>query len=271
MNDLLSIDRRVKSPLKWAGGKRWLVKQIEHLWKPYEKRDYRFVEPLCGGLAVTLGLMPRHALLNDINPHLINFYLQLKRGLEVDLPMRFDKAAYYDYRNRFNGLIKAGRWKTPEAALLFYYLNHSGYNGLCRFNQQGYFNVPVGEYKQVTYLREFDQYRSAFDKWDFSCEDFEKLRINANDFIYVDPPYDVEFRQYSEAGFDWKDQVRLAKWVSEKIDHRVPVIISNQATQRIVKLYGNMGFKLEFLDAPRMISCKGDRTRAREVLATKGI
>jgi DNA adenine methylase len=111
----------------------------------------------------------------------------------------------------------------------------------------------------------------AFEKWDFSCEDFEKLRITANDFVYVDPPYDVEFRQYSEAGFDWKDQVRLAKWIADRIDRRVPVVMSNQATERVVKLYRDMGFKLEFLDAPRMISCKGDRTRAKEVLATRGI
>jgi DNA adenine methylase len=265
------MDGRIRPPLKWAGGKRWLVKQIEHLWEPYKKRNYRFLEPFCGGLAVTLGLMPKLALLNDINPHLINLYLQLKRGLKADLPMRFDKGIYYDYRRMFNGLIKEGKWKTPEAARLFYYLNHSGYNGLCRFNKQGYFNVPVGEYKQVTYMKEFDQYRFAFEKWDFSCEDFEKVRINANDFLYVDPPYDVEFRQYSEAGFDWKDQVRLAKWIADRIDRRVPVVISNQATERIVKLYSDMGFKLEFLDAPRMISCKGDRTRAKEVLATRGL
>lgn len=261
----------VRPPLKWAGGKRWLVKHIMHLWKPYEKRDYRFVEPLCGGLAITLGLMPRLALLNDINPHLINFYTNLKRGLKADLPMRFDKDLYYNYRERLNGLIKEERSNTPEAALLFYYLNHSGYNGLCRFNRQGYFNVPVGEYKQVTYLKEFDQYRSAFHKWDFTCKDFETLGINTNDFVYIDPPYDVEFRQYSEGGFDWADQVRLAKWIAERIDNRVPVVISNQATERIVKLYRDMGFKLEFLDAPRMISCKGDRTKVKEVLATKSV
>jgi DNA adenine methylase len=265
------VDRRTKPPLKWAGGKRWLVKHIEQLWKPYEKRSFRFVEPFCGGLAVTLGLMPRSALLNDINPHLINFYLQLKRGLTNGLPMQFDKDLYYEYRKRFNELIKAGSSGTSEGALLFYYLNHSGYNGLCRFNRQGFFNVPVGEYKQVIYLKEFDQYRLAFQNWDFRCADFEELSINTNDFVYLDPPYDVEFRQYSAGGFDWKDQVRLAKWVAESIDHRVPVIISNQATERLVKLYGDLGFKLEFMDAPRMISCKGDRTRAKEVLATRGI
>src|ERR1019366_7220989 len=62
----------VRPPLKWAGGKRWQVPHLVSLWQSNAHR--RLVEPFCGGLAVTLGLMPDRALLNDINPHLINFY-----------------------------------------------------------------------------------------------------------------------------------------------------------------------------------------------------
>src|SRR5689334_2657621 len=75
----------VRPPLKWAGGKRWLVPHLRPLWERHRGR--RLVEPLCGGLAVTLGLLPERALLNDINPHAINFYRRLKQGLVVDLPM----------------------------------------------------------------------------------------------------------------------------------------------------------------------------------------
>jgi len=64
------------------------------------------------------------------------------------------------------------------------------------------------------------------------------------------------------------EQVRLVKWLA---GHPGPVILSNQATERIVKLYSDYGFKLLFLNAPRMISCTGDRTPAREVLALKNI
>ena len=56
----------LKPPLKWAGGKRWLVPHLKPLWDKHRHR--RLVEPLCGGLAVTLGLMPSKALLNDITP-----------------------------------------------------------------------------------------------------------------------------------------------------------------------------------------------------------
>ena len=67
-----------KPPLKWAGGKRWLVSQLKPIWE--ENTTRRYVEPFCGGLAVVLGLQPRTALLNDVNPHLINFYRHVQNG-----------------------------------------------------------------------------------------------------------------------------------------------------------------------------------------------
>src|SRR5213596_4287286 len=89
----------LRPPLKWAGGKRWLVPHLLPLWEPFSNR--RLVEPFCGGLAVALGLMPESALLNDINPHLINFYQMLKRGLPVSVPMENILEMYYAYRVRF--------------------------------------------------------------------------------------------------------------------------------------------------------------------------
>ena len=266
MSDLVSLQARTKPPLKWAGGKRWLVKYLRKIWEPYDASGYRLIEPFCGGLAVTLGLMPKRAYLNDINPHLINFYSQLKAGLKPNLVMKYDKLLYYKYRERFNHLISEGNWNIKEAGLLFYYLNHTGYNGLCRFNQKGLFNVPFGEYKTVTYINDFSVYESVFQKWKFTCKDFEELELEDKDFIYADPPYDVEFRQYSSQGFTWREQVRLAQWIK---DLDVPCVISNQATDRIVELYKSMEFKLDFVEAPRMISCKGDRDPAKEVIATK--
>jgi len=255
-----------KPPLKWAGGKRWQLPHLRPLWQAHTHR--RLVEPFCGGLAVTLGLLPRRALLNDINPHVVNFYRWLKRGLVTALPMDNNERLYYAHRDRFNALLAAGQGKTAEAAALFYYLNRTGYNGLCRFNQQGGFNVPFGTYKQITYTRDFSPYRDTFAGWDFTSTDFETMPLKAGDFVYADPPYDVEFTHYAKEGFSWDDQVRTAEWLAR---HRGPVVLSNQATPRIVALYKRLGFELRFLQAPRMISCTGDRTPAREVLALKNL
>ncbi len=252
-------------PLKWAGGKRWLAPHLLPLFEPHRRR--RLVEPFCGGLAVTLGLHPARALLNDINPHAIFFYSWLKRGLRTALPMENAEAAYYAQRERFNHLILARKARTSEAAALFYYLNRTGFNGLCRFNRGGGFNVPFGRYSHINYTRDFSAYREIFRRWTFTCGDFEEVPLEEDDFVYADPPYDVPFTQYSKQGFDWEDQVRLAAWLAR---HPGPVALSNQATERIVQLYTEHGFKLRYLDAPRHISCTGDRTPAREVLALRG-
>ena len=254
----------VRPPLKWAGGKRWQLPHLRQLWAPHKSR--RLVEPFCGGLAVALGLRPRRALLNDANPHLIHFYAWVRRGLRNDLALKNDETAFYVCRERFNGLIDENRADTAEAALLFYYLNRTGYNGLCRFNQRGRFNVPFGRYTTINYVSDFDVYTEVFSKWRFTNTDFAEVAVEPTDVIYADPPYDVPFTHYSKGGFDWNEQVRAAEWLAT---HPGPVILANQATDRIVTLYRRLGFDLTYLKAPRMISCTGERRPAREVLATR--
>jgi DNA adenine methylase len=254
-------------PLKWAGGKRWQVPHLRRLWEPH--RDRRLVEPFCGGMAVTLGLMPQNALLNDVSPHVINVYRWLKRGLTIALAMENDANIYYAHRLRFNELLKVGEGDTAEAAALFLYLNRTGYNGLCRFNNSGGFNVPFGRYKKIGYRTDFTQYKGIFERFEFTNTDFENLTLHPDDFVYADPPYDVEFTQYSKGGFDWNAQQRAAEWLAQ---HPGPVVLSNQWTDRIVKLYRKLGFKIAPpLTAPRLISCTGDRTPAKEVLATRNL
>jgi DNA adenine methylase len=254
----------LKPPLKWAGGKRWLVPHLLPLWEPHCHR--RLVEPFCGGLAVTLGLMPRKALLNDVNPHVVNFYEWLQRGLKIDIPLKNELTTYYRYREEFNCLIREGRANSSQAAALFYYLNRTCFNGLCRFNQKGEFNVPLGRYKTINYTMDFSEYQAVLLRWRFQYADFVQIPLEPDDFLYADPPYDVKFVQYTKHGFSWDDQVRLAEWLAR---HSGPVIVSNQATERIVDLYRSLGFALKFLDAPRMISSDGNRRPAREVLAVK--
>ncbi len=254
----------LKPPLKWAGGKRWLVPHLKPIWDRYS--DRRYVEPFCGGLAVVLGLQPERALVNDINPHLINFYRHLQNGMQPRLEMRNDEQLFYQHRERFNQLIQNGGAGSREAAELFYYLNRTCFNGLCRFNKGGEFNVPFGTYSSINYASDFSHYAQTFRQWKFTNVDVASVETAPADFIYADPPYDVEFTTYSAGGFSWEDQKRAAMLLAK---HPGPVVISNQATPRIVELYEDLGFELSYLAGPRRISCTGDRTAAREVLAIK--
>jgi DNA adenine methylase len=268
-SDLRDGDRGVTLPplLKWAGGKRWQVPHIAPLW--LASGATRLVEPFCGGLSVALGLQPKRAWLNDTNPHLMNFYFHVREGSIAAVPTENTEVAFYHHRDRFNELARTttGTY-SPEAAALFFYLNHTGFNGLCRFNSKGGFNVPYGKRKTVKYERDWKRYAKQFDEWFFVCGDFARNELRSGDFVYADPPYDVEFTTYSAGGFKWADQVRAAEWLAK---HDGPVVLVNQQTPRIEALYRSLGFDLGYLDAPRRISCNGDRTPAKEVFATRNI
>ena len=259
---------KLRPPLKWAGGKRWQVPHLQPLWELHSHR--RLVEPFCGGLAVALGLMPERALLNDA-----------QSASHQLLPLAPEGAAHRPadgerrggcstrHRDRFNALLAVGQGTTVrEAAALFYYLNRTGYNGLCRFNARGGFNVPFGRYVRIDYVRDFTSYRDVFADWTFTTTDIEAVPLERHDFVYADPPYDVEFTHYAKDGFTWDDQQRTAEWLAK---HRGPVVLVNQATDRIERLYRRLGYEVRFLDAPRRISCTGDRTPAREILGTRNV
>ncbi|PHS70256.1 MAG: adenine methyltransferase [Methylophaga sp.] len=256
----------LRPPLKWAGGKRWLVPKLQKIWAKHP--NLRLVEPFCGGLSVALGLQPKTALLNDVNSALVNFYQQIQQGLQLDIALENEESAYYQQRKLFNTLNQKNV-EHHTIAQLFYYLNRTGYNGLCRFNQSGGYNVPFGRYKKINYQKDFLNYQTLLSDWEFVSNDFTKLKLRTDDFIYADPPYDVPFRQYSQQGFNWDDQERLVHWL---VKHSGPVILSNQATAKIRELYQDFGFKLKILDAPRRISCKvSSRKAVKEVIATRGI
>jgi len=264
-----STSPALTSPLKWAGGKRRLVEPyLRPLWEGNEHRI--LVEPFVGAMSVALGLRPERAVLNDLNPHLINFLRELKRGLEITIPLVYEEGYYYTARERFNDLIARGDAKGSEAAQLFYLLNRTGFNGLCRFSNRvpRRFNVPFGYHKTVAFLDDFSPYRTAMKRWKLSSRDFERLEVGDEAFVYADPPYDDAFTGYAGQGFDWDDQVRLAEWLS---NCRCPVVASNHATTRIKRLYRSLGFTLREIPVARSISCKGDRAPVQEVIVVKGV
>lgn len=263
---VIGCDPRLEPPIKWAGGKRWLTPVLQEKYSRHRHR--RLVEPFVGGMAVAFALRPQRALLADRNEHLINFWREVQKGLVIEMPMEYDRDLYYRHRARFNELISRGEAHGREAASLFYYLNRTGYNGLCRFNSKGLFNVPFGRYETVTYRRDFREYVPVLRSWQLMVGDFEDLPVEADDFIYADPPYDVEFTRYAKDDFRWEDQERLAKWLAA---HPGPVVASNQATPRVLSLYRGLGFSVQTSPAPRRISCTGDRRPAEEMVATRNV
>jgi len=253
--------------LKYAGGKTWLAPKLKELYAPY-RSTHKWVEPFCGALGATLGVMPENALLNDVNPHLINLYREIELGLQSPSSWLNSKEMFGYIKEIFNSSLDiSSSWWRAKA---FYYLNRTCFNGLCRFNLKGEFNTPYGKYKKPKLDHDFALYREAFTSWRFfnkSWDEFDWYRDIENLFVYVDPPYDGGFVNYSGA-FAWEDQVNLAETLAA-LD--CPIVASNKATDRIVSLYESLNFSVEIVSARRRISGNGDRSPVDEILATKNL
>lgn len=249
--------------LKWAGGKTWLAPRLAGLYEPFRK-THTWVEPFCGALGATLGVMPERAILSDVNPHLIDLYRNIADGMKNERWWENTKEQFEEIKSHFNSL------HVPNNPALFYYLNRTCFNGLCRFNRKGEFNVGYGKYKKPKLDHDFSQYRDAFKGWKFfnkSWDRFDWYRDIENLFAYADPPYDAGFTGYS-GSFTWDDQVNLASTLAAL---NCPVVASNKATDRIIDLYTGLGFHIEIVSAPRKISCNGDRSNVDEILATRNL
>jgi DNA adenine methylase len=185
------------------------------------------------------------------------------------MEMRNEEKFYYERRDDFNILVEAEEFDTQIGAELFYYLNRTCFNGLCRFNSSGKFNVPFGKYKKINYRTDFSEYIAALAGWQLACCGFETTSsMRREDFIYLDPPYDCDFVDYSTDGFGWEQQVELAELYAK---HEGPVVASNACTARVLNLYDRLGFEIHLIAAPRRISANGSRDAVLEMLAIKNL
>ncbi|MGN6893318.1 Dam family site-specific DNA-(adenine-N6)-methyltransferase, partial [Neisseria sp. P0015.S009] len=93
------------------------------------------------------------------------------------------------------------------------------FNGLCRYNSKGCFNVPFGRYKSPYFPEtEMQAFVQKSERIDLTCSDFQTALDAAEDgdTIYCDPPYaplseTSSFTSYSKSGFDLDEQKRLAE------------------------------------------------------------
>lgn len=269
-----SAPQKNRAFLKWAGGKYGLIQDIKKLLPEGNK----LVEPFVGAGSVFLNTNFKSYLLNDINPDLVNLYQDLKQKPESyisDAESLFcarnnQEERFYQLRNEFN-TTKDDYYKS----ILFLYLNRHGYNGLCRYNLSGGFNVPFGQYKAPYFpKKELYFFAEKSLKATFSCESYQQTfkRIRSNNVVYCDPPYapispTSNFTQYSKSGFSAADQQELAKLAMDTANRKnVTVLISNHDTQQTRDLYQEA--KLTKLMVSRTISQKGHkRVKVSELMA----
>ena len=120
--------------------------------------------------------------------------------------------------------------------MLFLYLNRHGYNGLCRYNLRGEFNVPFGRYKKP-YFPEAELYHFAekAQNAEFYCESYEECMQRADSRTVVcDPPYApltaTANLPPTTPTVSTEQQVLLAQKAESLMKKRIPVLISNHRT-----------------------------------------
>ena len=211
--------------LKWAGNKTAIMAEL----KKYLPAGSRLVEPFAGSCAVMMETDYPHYLVADINPDLINLYQVIKNDVEYFIKegrylfeARNDSEAYYKTRQEFN--LRHGG--AIERALYFLYLNRHGYRGLCRYNLDGYFNVPYGNYKKPYFPEnEICAFAEKAKRATFICASYDETLtlLQTGDVVYCDPPYDGTFNGYHTAGFTEDDQYHLASILERRSSEGHPV------------------------------------------------
>jgi len=188
---------------------------------------------------------------------------------------------YYHLRDRFNE-IRLDPWTCVqvERAAIFLYLNRHCYNGLCRYNSRGGFNVPFGRYRKPYYpeaeLRHFHQ-KANERHLELYVMDYRRTMLamtRPGDSLYLDPPYLPEnnkaegFTAYNSKGFGMADHLELTRLAAQAARSGVQVVLSNHSRHDINKTYREYGARLHFHSQPRAINSKTiGRIPAREVLA----
>lgn len=243
----------LKPVLKWAGGKRNLAKII--IDKVGYEGNGTYFEPFVGGGAVLLYLQPEKAVCYDSNNELINLYNVIKlehksliSKLKENYIDKYEKDFFYNIRKLDRDPEIFNKMTVVERAARFLYLNKTCFNGLWRVNSKGQNNVPFGRYKNPKVLDE-DAIENLHNYLDnnnitFINSDYVEVKsvASSGDFVYFDPPYDVEedqskFVGYTKNGFNRNDQDALKILCDTLIEKNVVVAVSNSNTEYIRNLY----------------------------------
>jgi len=272
--------------IKWVGGKRGLLEQILPLF-PQEFNNY--YEPFVGGGAVFFEIFSKGMLknkkviLSDINSELVNTYnviknypLKLISYLE-DYKKQHCKEFYYKIRE-LDRREDFAKLSDIEKATRFIYLNKTCFNGLYRVNKKGYFNTPIGKFKNPNIVDKsvILSASEALHNVKIVQQSFKEVLKYAKkgDLVYFDPPYyplneTSNFTSYDSNCFLEKEQFELFELFDKLANRGVKVVESNSDTKFIKDLYKD--YDIQIVSANRFINSKSNgRGKITEVLV-KGV
>ena len=285
--------------VKWVGGKTQLLGEIEKSLPGnfVSINDAVYVEPFVGGGAVLFWILQKYpnisqAVINDINPDLINVYKVIKdtpdalisllrqyQDSYIGLDDEDRKELYLANRKTFNQKAVS----KEEMAALFIFLNRTCFNGLYRVNSKGEFNVPYGKYANPRICDEANLLAVSrlLQKVKILCGDFSDTLqyASAKSLFYFDPPYKPlsetsSFTSYAKEGFNDEEQKRLGAFCLEISKKHAMFVASNSDPQGVNpkedffdKVYST--FQIRKVQATRMINANPNgRGKLSEIMIT---
>ena len=267
--------------VKWAGGKRQLLAELE---KNFPKQFGTYFEPFLGGGAVLFDLLAKKPNLkcsvSDLNSDLVLAYVTIrdKLGRLIESLENHSKNYHKDSTDYYYEVRKQEPKTQIEKVSRLLFLNKTCFNGLYRVNSKGKFNVPLGRYTNPNIVnRENLTTASKFlqsEKIKISCRDFESILKDAKkgDFVYFDPPYQpvsdtANFTSYTHRDFTEDDLQRLADLANQLNSKGVHILLSNSNTKIVKKMFSSKKWKVKEIAVNRAINSNSQkRTGHKEVL-----
>jgi DNA adenine methylase len=264
---------KIRPFLKWAGSKYNCLNEIISSLPSGQ----RLIEPFAGSGVVFMNTTYSSYLLGESNSDLVHIFTALQdHGKEfIDYCEQFFhindncKEKYYERRTEFNHITNS-----HQKSAYFLYLNRHGYNGLCRYNSKGIYNVPFGLYAKPYFPRkEMLLFHTKSKQAEFIHNDFRTTFALAKpgDIIYCDPPYvplseHTKPLPYTQKKFSQEDQIELAELARATAKKGIPVIISNHDTEFTRYHYQNAQIKT--FPVSRWINCNASmRLPVKELVA----
>jgi len=269
-----SNNKAVQPFLRWAGGKRWLAKELEKYLPVGQFNQYH--EPFLGGGSIFFHLHPKKSFLSDTNQDLINTYKMVRDESEqvADLLKTFKNTSddYYEIRSIvFDTSV--------ERAAQFIYLNSTSFNGIYRVNLDGKYNTPYG--KRTGYKFDYDNFykvATVLQNVTFnSCDFLDALaNIQKNDLVFLDPPYTVthnnnSFIQYNQKLFSISEQYKLSEMINKIKKIGAYYILTNAAHPRILEIFDHGDPVFEVRRNSTVGGLGAKRGKYREVIMTNGV
>jgi DNA adenine methylase len=189
--------------IKWSGSKR---SQSETIISKISNKEYdTYYEPFCGGCSVLFQLLHsdikfKKYICSDKNEGLINLWNKIKDNpmkvantykqmwdeLNIDDDKERKKQYFYMVRERYN---------KEHSPYDFMFIMRTTTNGMPRYNNNGYFNnsfhVTRDGIKPKTLKEIILEWSKALNENNvqFIYQEYQNIKTNKNDFIYLDPPY----------------------------------------------------------------------------------